>query len=77
MRLSKTDELLQYRRRIGDAEYRKQYLALYRFAEQSTRRNSGKEYKNTKNHLQSLKEKYKNGVSKKVIDEMLDIRRSK
>lgn len=71
MRLSKTDELLQYRRRIGDAEYRKQYLALYRFAEQSTRRNSGKEYENTKDHLQSLKEKYKNGVNNDIIKEMV------
>lgn len=75
MMLSKTDELLQYRKRIGDDEYRKQYLALYRFAEQSKRRHSGEKYENSNDRLQQIKDKYKNGVTKDIINEMVGIRK--
>ena len=64
-------ELSDFRHQIGNTAYRRQYETLYRFAEQSTRRNSGKEYENTKDHLQSLKEKYKNGVNNDIIKEMV------
>lgn len=73
MRLDKNDELLLYRKRVGDAEYRRQYETLYRFARQSKRRHSGNDYSNSKERLQSLKEKYKNGVSLDTIKEMVGI----
>lgn len=73
MRLKQDDELLLYRRQIGDTKYRKQYLALYRFAQQSKHRHSGEEYENSEERLKQIKEKYKNGVSASVVNEMLGI----
>ena len=73
MRLKQNDELLLYRKQIGDKAYRRQYETLYRFAEQSKKRHSGRAYTNSKERLSEIKEKYKNGVSASVINEMLGI----
>ena len=73
MRLSNDDELTLYRKSIGDKAYRKQYETLYRFAEQSKRRYSGREYTNSKERLSEIKDKYKNGVSKSTINALLGI----
>ena len=73
MRLKQNDELLLYREQIGDAAYRRQYETLYRFATQSKHRHSGEEYENSEEKLKQIKEKYKNGVSASVINEMLGI----
>lgn len=70
-------ELTAFRHNIGNAAYRRQYETLYRFAEQSKHRYSNIDYEKTPEELKAIKEKYKNGISKKIIDEMLDIRRYK
>lgn len=73
MRLKENDELTLYRKQIGDKAYRRQYETLYRFAEQSKHRHSGEEYENSQEKLKQIKEKYRNGVSTSVINEMLGI----
>lgn len=67
-------ELSAFRHQIGNTAYRRQYETLYRFAEQSKHRYSNIDYEKTAEELKAIKEKYKNGVSKKVIYEMLGIK---
>lgn len=74
MRMTKDQELSKFRMDLGPEEYRRQYETLYRFAQQSKHRYSNVEYTKTKEELLEIKEKYKNGVSKKVIYEMLGIK---
>lgn len=74
MRMTKDQELSKFRMDLGPEEYRRQYETLYRFAQQSKHRYSNVEYTKIKEELLEIKEKYKNGVSKKVIYEMLGIK---
>lgn len=71
MRLKQNDELSLYRKQIGDKAYRRQYETLYRFAEQSKRRHSGRDYTNSKERLSEIKDKYKDGVQMEHILAML------
>lgn len=65
------EELYEYRQKIGKENYIRQYNTLYNQIRQGrTKRYSGKKYENTPEKLQSLKEKYKNGVTKEMIEEM-------
>jgi len=68
------EELYNYRNQIGTKEYHKQYSRLYTFAKQSKRRYSNIDYDINKNKISELKEKYKNGVTKDIINEMLNIK---
>lgn len=66
-------ELGEYRKLIGKEEYKKQYTFLYNEAMKKKSRFSKKDYENTPEKLKQIKEKYKNGVSKETINEMLGI----
>ena len=67
-------ELKEYQQLIGDKEYLRQYHQLYSEAKQHNGRYSGKEYENSKDELNQIREKYKNGVSKEIINKMLGIK---
>ena len=66
-------ELEEYKKSVGKYNYQREYNRLYLFAKQSKSRFSKKEYENNKDKLNSIKEKYKNGVDIKDINEMLGI----
>lgn len=54
---------------------RKKYYDMYRFTLNKVKyntRNSKKKYTNSKEKLLAIKEKYKNGVSKEIIENWLD-----
>lgn len=70
-------ELTEYRELIGKEGYRKQYTFLYNEAMTKKSRFSKKDYENTPEKLKQIKEKYKNGVSKETINEMLGIKEIK
>lgn len=64
-------ELEEYKKLIGAKRYIRQYNTLYNQIRQGrTKRYSGKKYENSPDKLQSLKEKYKNDVTKEMIEEM-------
>ena len=67
-------ELIAYRHTIGIEEYTKQYRTLYQQGKSKEKRYSGKVYQNSKTKLDSLREKYKNGVSQSTINQMLGIK---
>lgn len=67
-------ELAEYRKRISPEKYKKQYTFLYKEAMTKKSRFSKKDYENTPEKLKQIKEKYKNGVSKEIINEMLGIK---
>lgn len=64
------EELEDYKMRVGQTEFRREYTQLYHQAKRS-KRYSGNNYQNSPDRLQALKEKYKNGVSKEIIVEMV------
>lgn len=64
-------ELLEYRHKIGREEYEKQYYLLYQEAKRSPKRHSGLEYTNSKERLAKIKDKYKNGVTDKILNEFM------
>ena len=66
-------ELEKYMNFIGKENYKREYNRLYRFAKDSNTRYSKKEYENSKDKLNEIKEKYKNGVNINHINEMLEI----
>ena len=66
-------ELDEYRKLIGKEKYKKQYAFLYHEAMNKKSRFSKKDYENAPEKLKQIKEKYKNGVSKEIINEMLGI----
>lgn len=68
------DELKSYRKLIGDKEYNKQYIVLYHQSKYQEGRFSGKKYENSPEKIKRLKEKYKNGVSKEIINKMVGIK---
>lgn len=67
-------ELEEYKRLIGADNYKREYNSLYIFAKQNKTRYSKKDYKNSKEKLKEIKEKYKNGVDINDINEMLGIK---
>jgi hypothetical protein len=68
-------ELNEYREKIGIENYKREYHLLYqRTMEAGNKRFSGKHYKNDKSKISELKEKYKNGISLKDINQMLGIK---
>lgn len=59
------------------AECKKIYHRMYLFTfirQRDNVRNSGKKYTNSKEKLLAIKEKYKNGVSKELIEDWLEIK---
>lgn len=67
----KDKELDDYRKLVGGVEYNRQRCQLYQEAK-SKKRYSKMEYTNTKERLQALKDKYKNGVPAGTIKAMVD-----
>lgn len=65
-------ELRAYAKRIGRKEYERQYSQLYQEAKQHKARYSGLSYSNSSDRLKAIREKYKNGISKDTINNMLD-----
>ena len=70
-----TDEELQaYQERIGDKQYRALYIyelnKAKRYARNDTRQ-SRKDYVNSKEKLNTIKEKYKNGITQEIMEEWL------
>lgn len=64
-------ELAEYKDKIGKDEYRRQYNQLYREAKQHTQRYSGKTYTNSKEKLEAIKQKYKNGVTDDILNDFI------
>lgn len=73
MRKIKDDELRTYRERIGFKQYRALYMhevnKALRLAK-NNKRYSGKKYINSEERLDTIKEKYKNGVTEEILAEM-------
>lgn len=70
----KDKELRAYQKRLGVKQYRDLYLHEANKAirlSKNNKRYSGKDYVNSEEKLNAIKEKYKNGVSKSIIEEML------
>lgn len=66
-------ELAEYRDKIGEDEYRRQYHQLYTESKQHTQRYSGKKYTNSKEKLEAIKQKYKNGVTNDILNDFIRI----
>lgn len=59
------------REEMGAAEFKKLYNNLYNTTRESRSRYSGDRYENSPEKLQAIKEKYKNGVTKELLDEFI------
>lgn len=73
-RTIKDEELREYQKELGSEQYR----ALYLYEANKTRRlirnnirHSGKDYVNSKEKLNAIKEKYRNGVTQEIMEEWL------
>ena len=64
-------ELLQLRQEMGAKEYERVYHKLYNKVRYSNQRASGEHYENSKERIQAIKEKYKNGVTREILDEFI------
>lgn len=64
------DELESYKQKIGRENFKNLYIRVYAKTH-SNKRFSGRKYENSPEKLAAIKEKYKNGVSKSIIEEML------
>ena len=65
-------ELRRYQKQIGAEEYRKQYQSLYLQAKYTKeKRYSGRVYENSPEKLQAIKEKYKNGITNEILEEII------
>lgn len=72
-RTIKDEELRAYQERIGAKQYRASYMYELNKAirlKKSNKRYSGENYVNSEEKLNTLKEKYKNGVTEEIIKEM-------
>jgi hypothetical protein len=68
-------DLIELKERLGPEEYSILYRNIYQKTKcHGEKRFSGKRYKNSKEKLSRLKEKYKNGVPDEAINEMLGIK---
>lgn len=73
-RTIKDDELREYQIRLGVEQYRALYLYEANKVRRLMRNNtrfSGKDYVNSKEKLNAIKEKYKNGVTKEILTEWM------
>lgn len=70
MRVRYTDEQKDYIALIGPKEYKREYARLYTQARTSNSRYSGRRYDNPPEKITEMKEKYKNGVTREILDEM-------
>ncbi len=59
-------ELEEYKKIIGKEEFKKQYKKLYQEGKR-IKRFSGKNYENSPEKLNQIKEKYKNGVTQEIL----------
>lgn len=67
------EELRAYQERLGVEQYRALYMYEANKVRRLTRNNtrhSGKDYVNSEEKLNAIKEKYKNGVTEEIIKEM-------
>lgn len=64
-------ELSELRQKIGKEKFQRLYNTMYNHASTSNKRYSGKTYENRPEKLQAIKEKYKNGVTKEILDEFI------
>lgn len=72
MRKITDEELRAYQKRLGVEQYRALYLYelnKVRRLTRNNRRQSGEDYVNSKEKLNAIKEKYKNGVTKEILTE--------
>ena len=70
----KDEELRAYQKRIGAKQYRDLYLYEANKVRRLTRtdtRNSRTHYVNSEEKLNAIKEKYKNGATKEILNEWL------
>jgi hypothetical protein len=75
MRKITDEELRAYQERIGAKQYRALYLYELNKVRRLMRNNirqSRKDYVNSKEKLNAIKEKYKNGVTQKIMEEWLE-----
>lgn len=49
------------------------YASHYRMTHKNSSRYSGKYYENSKERLEEIKEKYKNGIPKGIIEQMVGV----
>ena len=74
MRKITDEELRAYQERIGAEQYRALYLYESNKVRRMMRNNirqSRKDYVNSKEKLNAIKEKYKNGVTQEIMEEWL------
>lgn len=69
MKRIKDKELREYQKRIGAEEYRKQYQSLS-LQTKYKKRYSGKVYENSLEKIKAIKEKYKNGITNEILEEI-------
>ena len=62
-------ELRRYQKQIGAEEYRRQYQSLY-LQTKYKKRYSGKVYENSPEKIKAIKEKYKNGITNDILEEI-------
>ena len=76
MRKIEDEELREYQIQIGSKEYKKIQI---NYCNKSARlkiynlRASRKHYENSEERLKEIKEKYKNGVTKKILSEWIGV----
>lgn len=66
--------LEEYRKEIGSKEYRIQYSEIYyltKYRYEHDVRHSHTKYENSKDKIDEIKEKYKNGVTENILKEWL------
>lgn len=75
MKKIEDEELREYQLKIGQKEYRKFQM---NYCNKSARirnynlRASGKHYENSEEKLEQIKEKYKNGITKNILEEFVN-----
>lgn len=69
MKRIKDRELREYQKRIGAEEYRRQYQSLY-LQTKYKKRYSNKVYENSPEKIKAMKEKYKNGITNDILEEI-------
>ena len=73
-RTIKDEELREYQKELGFEQYRALYLYEANKVRRLMRNNirhSGKDYVNSKEKLNAIKEKYRNGVTQEIMEEWL------
>lgn len=63
------NELMEYKEKIGADEFKLLYGKLYQEAKRK-KRFSGEVYTNSPSKINAIKDKYKNGVTNKILSEL-------